>query len=172
MCPLLQQYQWQKTLRTFGWFGFVLIIHSEVTMKSVKQPIAGSNAMTVIFPFIRSRFHSHIVSKKMPGNATFIFSSHTQRHMDTHTHTNTNILVFQICLMLDYLVMYSPPLSSLQSSPYALSSEEIVRGWGRWVASASRWGLTIASAVVCSEELLISSLVGISLPQHSRQLAL
>lgn len=51
-------------------------------------------------------------------------------------------------------------------------SEEVVRGRGRWVATASRWGVAVANAVVRAEELLVSSLVGVSLPQHPSQLAL
>lgn len=76
--------------------------------------------------------------------------------------------------MLDDLVTHSSVSSSSSSpsSPCGFSSEEIVRGRGRWVASASWWGVAVADAVVRAEELLVSSLVGVSLPQHSSQLTL
>lgn len=55
--------------------------------------------------------------------------------------------------------------------PRELSSEEVVRGWGWWLAGAGCRGFS-AGAVVRAEELLISRLVGVSLPQHSSQLTL
>lgn len=55
---------------------------------------------------------------------------------------------------------------------WLFGSEEIVRGRRRWAARASWWGLAAANAVVRAEELLVSSLVGVSLPQHSSQLTL
>lgn len=57
------------------------------------------------------------------------------------------------------------------SSPFGLNSEEVVGGRGRWIAGAGRWRVS-SGAVVCAEELLVASLVGISLSQNSRELTL
>lgn len=96
----------------------------------------------------------------------------TQRRTNTHSTSSQKNVDYSslICFTLGNLVTHSSSPSA--SSPRGFSSEEIVRGWGRWAASASGRGLAVADAVVRAEELLVSSLVGVSLPQHSSQLTL
>lgn len=82
-------------------------------------------------------------------------------HINTTMHTpRTYHLLLQVCKALRYC-----------SSVDHLNSEEVVRGWRRWVTGSCLRGLA-ASTLVCAEEFLVASLVGVSFPQHPSQLTL